>query len=631
MDIRGLKLKATFTLTEQSSHQLDWLAVESKNIALAPLFTVSEGQEGEFHAEFPSEFELEHLTKDLSFHVRVNKSEISGLLLEIIDVDSSKEAQWEQLLVHLEERVERMARVYPRITIPEFNIGVSFPREEAHSGKIFDLSMGGMKVLSDLTVSVGSNVEFQLEIPNGFEWAVSAHHQRWHGIVKNRQMRGFGLEFAENHPFRERVKMLIDGFTKHRVQRLIYPRYNVFEFGTEGILEVPDQTKRNIRLKDISVSGSYVLGDAILPVDTEITLHVSKSERYRTLVEDLPLPGRVVRITPDGLVIQFSNLSETSSIRLNAWIKEIAGSFRIDIPAPQKERVVPKTTLSISYGSDLLFIREYLYNLSSGGFFLAGLLPLRKGDIVRFVLDFSGTTFMDRFPSPPSFLGTVVRTSDQGIGVQFQNPDEVRAELESVMGDLLKKQPPRNYASELPEGVEEVWESKSAPILERPPFSPSMFTIVGVITTIGLGFALLYRKFVPAPIVFDSDVQLSSKQPIAQVTPAAPEEMPESVQIANGTLIQSVVIADITDATFDRKTGPKVILKDGSVVPGEALLYYLPTEMKEKINREMKEDLEKMHREDRSDPVRRAAVFNQARGKEPPASPIPPASRREHH
>ncbi|HLG18560.1 MAG TPA: PilZ domain-containing protein [Bdellovibrionota bacterium] len=587
MDLSPLRLKATIASPGAKSTELDWFGGEEDQIVLAPLFTLSEGNGGKVTFSLPQDFELEHLTRDLSVPVTVEQSEITGLVLRIEEFELSEQNRWTQLLKHLQERMGQMARVHPRVMAPEFNIGVWLTGKNSGKGKMFDISLGGMRVVSDLTVSAGEKIEFRFEILESLDWASFAQGLSWNGIVKSTQPRGFSIEFSENPPFRESMKKLVDALTKRRMRRLTYPRYNIHEFNIEGVVQ---PLLEKVRLKDISVSGSYVLTENILPIDSAVLLQIQKSHQFKSLNEGFDFHGRVARITPDGMIVAFMDMQKGDQARLSAWTAEVAAKFRKE-SAPREEGPAPKYTLSVSYGSDLLFIREYLYNLSSGGLFMPGVPPIDKGEVIRFVLDLSGTSLAEKIPNPPSFLGTVVRATDTGISVQFLDPDKIRAELETVMVDVLRNQQPPDRTSAAEQIADDMLQDLEPQSSHPVPFlSPTSAIIMTTISIIFIGLTILYYRRTPQPIVVDLDSLAAGRKSTAPSAPSetaaeAGAEHPEEVMLIDGPFMFPVRIADIDDVTYDPKTGVRVKLKQGADIPGEGLAPYLPRELAQKLGR----------------------------------------------
>ncbi|HLG19943.1 MAG TPA: PilZ domain-containing protein [Bdellovibrionota bacterium] len=535
---------------------------------LEPVLALEKGDKGRAEVLVPTDYELEHLTKELSIFVRVEKSDITGLFLQVEGLNSEDQKKWDRLLKHLEDRLGKTARLHPRITIPEFNLGLSFLSGLESKGKIFDISVGGMKILSDIQVAPLETILFQFQIPETITSLSFAQGMSWQGIVRRCEQRGFGLEFVENPSFREKTKKLVDVLAKLRMQRLQYPRYVIYDFGVAGVLRSEyEEASQPVVLKDISISGSYLLIERMFPIDQPVTLEIRPNPNFSNLYDSLELRGRVLRGTPDGLVVTFSDLAKNQLSRLSGWIDEIAARYRGEAKIIDETKIVPKATLSVAYGSDLLFIHEYLYNLSAGGLLMPGVPFVNKGDVINFVLDLSGTSLAENFPEPPNFQATVVRTTEQGFGVQFSNPDEIRAQLDSVMGNLLRKEPTRKFwrlhetATKLYRKIEGRRFQFSFRLL-----SPSVTTVSLMSAGIAILLVLTYLQ--------------SEVKPRETVESLA---SPQVVRVVDKNRVREIVIGDVVDATFDKENGIRVILKDGTSVSGESLVGYLSLPLREKL------------------------------------------------
>jgi len=585
MDVTVLKLKADLVAAhEKKRHALEILSVEESEVVLAPLFTLFEGSEGELNLDPPSTLEMKHITEDLTLLFKVERSDITGLFLKVETQTPKDGKRWDLLLRDLQERIGKMARLHPRLTIPEFEIKVVFGHRHIEPGKIFDLSEGGMSVVTNATAQVGAKVVFKILIPESVTKRIDQLELAWMGSVRNILPRGLGIQFDPSPSFHKTIRLILDQITRLRAQRLVHPRYNISDFDVGCTVRSVEKEKGepvNVQVKDINFTGCYLVSETSFSFDHRVELIFLPHDEFQQLDSPIRISARAIHGRTDGFGVRFTDLSEKNEEWLKAWIKEIADKLLRPTTGEQLvETIKPKATLSINYGTDLLAVRDYLYNLGSGGFVLPAISSMQKGDVIRFIIDFQDPLLAEKFADIPPLLGKVMRVTEHSLGVQFLDPDMVRRELEEIMGDLIRK---TNSALEPIPWLEE---SNAAEEASQKTAAPS-YSILSH-RFIGLGVAVISVLAVTVFIFFSHDSSFRRSlfvQPSSVRTMNKAKKVPGKIYITVAGKSYSIDVTQVVDVNLDPKGAPQIILKDGTVYPAGPLIIRLPKRLREKLKR----------------------------------------------
>lgn len=561
MNVESLGLKAFLHIPAQENPaSLNWIEVEETVLVLESSRNIPKGTEAQLRFDAPKEWEIDHVTKELTLPVTVERSDDKGLFLCVDSLNSVQEKHWNDWLALIDDKLGVLSRVYPRIEVPELEIQVRFPEKPGLDGVLFDISDGGMCVLGPEIASPGTDIAFEIVLPASLRKkdetlpsCISAI-----GIIKNHYLHGTGIEFRSGESNQAEIRGLLQDLTRYRSRQLIYPRYDVLDLGIQATLCLPGEEAVGVQLKNMSVSGAHLLTEKVPRPEDLLTLKILANDRFKNLREPLETSGRIVRTSPGGVVIHFTQVSNETQERLAAWMKEIAmqlsshSALSLSVEKPEHQ-----TTLVIAHEAELIAIRDYLYNLSPRGLFLPTTKRLSQGDVVRFVVNL-GRTNASKKPFV-AFQGEVVHLSRKGISVQFYEPETVREQIEAVFNRSQttkgKIGQPRNLTFNF--------------------LSPgSILMMSATIVIVGLIWVLS---------------EMNQVSPVNQVRSRLGREKKgigdtqEQVGLKVAGVTYIVDPTRIRDVILDDQKRIMVVLDDGRTVPGAALIHHLSPELKSKL------------------------------------------------
>lgn len=167
------------------------------------------------------------------------------------------------------------------------------PDGSEHPCAIRDMSLSGIALICDASISLGSHLIIYLDDFGRFE-----------GEVVRTFEGGFAIETALSGLRRERVADRLAAYAKGEAYippARAFRRYSAAEAGFEEtqVLNLPDGRSIPCRVVDMSLGGANVEIENREPIGTSVSLGRVK--------------GRVVRHTAEGIAIAFDEISEQSN------------------------------------------------------------------------------------------------------------------------------------------------------------------------------------------------------------------------------------------------------------------------------------------------------------------------------
>jgi Tfp pilus assembly protein PilZ len=582
MDFRPLQLKAKVQFSgHENADELEWFEAGETTLFLAPLLTALEREEGKLRFLLPASYELNHITNELELPVIVERSELSGLTLRIDSRESTLLKQWGDLLTYLDDALGALSRLHPRYIIAELEIPATLNIDgdggSPIDAKLFDISAGGVCLTTTSEIPLGQKVQLGLQFPDS--WRQEAQLPptiTCEAVVKSVKPRGVGVEYSADPTFRKFIELVLKQVLDYRSQQFHHPRYDIGEFSIQCTLSFESGGPETVLLKDVSQSGCRVLTVRNVGLGERITVAIGPLERFKNLGTPITLPARAIRLGPDGFAVTFENVPESEHQRLADWIKEVASHFQTAVPAEAAEAAQEKaddtSTLTIRH-SDLLAVRDYLYNLNPGGLFLPGGALQNKGDLVRISFDLSHSKLESDTRHPRVYVGQVVRKTKLGIGVQFVDPDKVRKLLEEVYGTTFRKPSVGSKALRTPQVAAKAAKEKAKKYISY----PALIALSIVSVAVSLIFMTNTAN--------EPNTAAEGEKPAVPIkTSGDSAPLPPGTKLlkANGQTYR-IQISRVIDVSVDQNRNVWVEMDDGTKVPGATLLPYLPQKLIQKI------------------------------------------------
>jgi hypothetical protein len=157
------------------------------------------------------------------------------------------------------------------------------------------MSLSGIALVADAEVPLGAHLIVYLDDFGRFE-----------GPVVRSFDGGFAIETALSGPRRERVAERLNAYANGNAKAdaasgRAFPRYAPQEAGIEesSLLTLADGSTAPCRIVDMSLGGANVATELRAPVGTLVSIGRMK--------------GRVVRHTPEGIAIEFTDIPERAT------------------------------------------------------------------------------------------------------------------------------------------------------------------------------------------------------------------------------------------------------------------------------------------------------------------------------
>lgn len=169
------------------------------------------------------------------------------------------------------------------------------PDGSEHECVIRDMSLSGIALIADVDVPAGAHLIVYLDDFGRFE-----------GPVVRAFDGGFAIETALSGPRRERVAERLNAYatgdtTSDADSRRTFPRYAPQDGGFEegSVVTLADGRTAPCRIVDMSLGGANVATELRPPLGTRVSIGRMK--------------GRIVRHTPEGFAIEFTDIPERAS------------------------------------------------------------------------------------------------------------------------------------------------------------------------------------------------------------------------------------------------------------------------------------------------------------------------------
>jgi len=188
----------------------------------------------------------------------------------------------------------RERRRHPRVPVTVKGRFLA-PDGTEHPCSIRDMSLSGIALLADAEVPLGAHLIVYLDDFGRFE-----------GPVVRAFDGGFAIETALSGPRRERVAERLNAYANGGAQTNVasnraFPRYAPQDAGVEesSLLTLADGRTAACRIVDMSLGGANVATELRAPIGTRVSIGRMK--------------GRVVRHTPEGIAIEFTDIPERAT------------------------------------------------------------------------------------------------------------------------------------------------------------------------------------------------------------------------------------------------------------------------------------------------------------------------------
>ncbi len=169
------------------------------------------------------------------------------------------------------------------------------PDGTEHACSIRDMSLVGIGLVADVEIEIGAHVIVYLDDFGRFEGTVARTYEG-----------GFAIETSLSGPRRQRVADRLASYAAgdkpdDASKRRAFPRYAPGEAGLEegSVLTLPDGRTTPCRIVDMSLGGANVATEVRPPLGSKVSVGRMK--------------GRVVRHTPEGIAIEFTDIPERAS------------------------------------------------------------------------------------------------------------------------------------------------------------------------------------------------------------------------------------------------------------------------------------------------------------------------------
>ncbi len=188
----------------------------------------------------------------------------------------------------------RERRRHPRVPVTVKGRFLA-PDGTEHACSIRDMSLSGIALLADVEVPMGAHLIVYLDDFGRFE-----------GPVVRTFGGGFAIETALSGPRRERVAERLNAYANggtklDAASGRAFPRYAPQDAGIEesSLLTLADGRTAPCRIVDMSLGGANVATELQAPIGTRVSIGRMK--------------GRVVRHTPEGIAIEFTDIPERAT------------------------------------------------------------------------------------------------------------------------------------------------------------------------------------------------------------------------------------------------------------------------------------------------------------------------------
>lgn len=169
------------------------------------------------------------------------------------------------------------------------------PDGTEHECVIRDMSLSGIALIADVDVPAGAHLIVYLDDFGRFE-----------GPVVRAFDGGFAIETALSGPRRERVAERLNAYatgdtTSEAESRRTFPRYAPEDGGFDegSVVTLADGQTAPCRIVDMSLGGANVATEVRPPLGMRVSIGRMK--------------GRIVRHTPEGFAIEFTDIPERAS------------------------------------------------------------------------------------------------------------------------------------------------------------------------------------------------------------------------------------------------------------------------------------------------------------------------------